>query len=170
MFSDIIDFGDCCEDSNKVDFLYEIFKNDFIDNNVHLNGTIYIDPKTHDKEDDKEKIFWHIITKDNPKTKVREFDENRASRIKWIKEIIINHFNGEIKSFYHYEEKQKVIRLYLWAYNKDFIVIIQKLGNKSSYLVTSFYIDKNYNRKIYDKRYEVYTNKTDEKLRGCEWF
>lgn len=170
MFSEIIDFTNCCADDKKIDFLYAIFKDDFVNNDVHLNGTVYIDPKSHDKEDGKEKVFCHIVTKVNPKTKKREFDENRASRIKWIKKIIENYFNHQIKLFYHYEEKQKVIRLYLWAYNKDFIVIIQKLGKKSSYLVTSFYIDKNYNRKIYDKRFETYINKSDDKLKGCEWF
>ncbi len=54
--------------------------------------------------------------------------------------------------------------------NVDFIVIIQKLGSKSSYLVTSFYIDKNYNKKIYQKRYENYLSNNDKKLVNCEWF
>lgn len=45
MFSEIIDFGNCCEENKKIDFLYEIFKTDFIDNQVYLEN-IFIDPKT----------------------------------------------------------------------------------------------------------------------------
>ena len=109
MFTPIIDFKNCCKENEQIEFIYKIFKTDFIDNRCLLADTIYIDPKSHQKQDDKEKVFWHIITKDNPKTKKREFDINRASRIKWIKDIIINHFNDEIRFFYHYESKRKVI-------------------------------------------------------------
>jgi hypothetical protein len=49
-------------------------------------------------------------------------------------------------------------------------VILQKLGSRSSYLVTSFYIDEDYNKNIYIKRYEAYKNKKDIRLNGCEWF
>lgn len=167
MFSEIIDFGDCCEDTKKIDFLYEIFKNEFIDVDVHLNGTIYIDPKTHDKEDDKEKIFWHIITRKD--RDVRNFDIPRACRIKWIKPIILNFLSENIKLFYYYEDNRK-IRLYLWAFQNDFVVILQKLGNSSSYLVTSFYIDNQRKKDIFEKKYKDYNDKIDLRLNGCEWF
>lgn len=170
MFGEIIDFQNCCDESKIIDFLYEIFKNDFIENRTLLASKIYIDPISNDKSDGKEKIFWHITTKENSKSKKREFDKERASRISWIKKIILNYNNNEIKFFYHYENKQKVIRLYLWVHQKDFIVIIQKLGNSSSHLVTSFYIDKHYNKNIYEKRYQKYIAKNDLNLNNCEWF
>lgn len=170
MFEEIIDFKNCCQKSKKVDFLYNIFQKDFIENDTILANKMYIDPLKKDKTEGKEKIFWHIITKENQKTKQREFDDNRAARIKWIKTIIANHNDREIKLFYHYENRQKVIRLYLWAYKKDFIVIIQKLGKSSSHLVTSFYIDKNYNKNMYEKRYRNYLDKKDKNLQECEWF
>lgn len=167
MFSEIIDFGNCCEDNKKIDFLYEIFKSDFVDVDVHLNGIIYIDPKSHDKEDDKENIFWHIITRKDRGT--RNFDEPRACRIKWIKPIIENFLSQNIKLFYYYEDNGK-IRLYLWAFQNDFVVILQKLGNISSYLVTSFYIDNQKKRDIFEKKYNDYNDKINLRLNGCEWF
>ena len=169
MFREVIDFGSCCQADEIVDFLYAIFKNDFIDTSCHLANTIYIDPQSHKKKDGKEEIFWHITTRDNKKNKKREFDEQRACRIKWIKPIILNHNHDKIKMFYHLESLGKV-RLYLWAFEVDFLVILQKLGSSSSYLVTSFYIDKNYNKNIYTKRYEAYINRKDIKLRDYEWF
>lgn len=169
MFSEIVDVKNCCSDDALADFLYKIFKTDFIDNSTYLANKIYIDPKSKEKIDGKENIFWHVITRTNQRTKQREFDEERACRIKWIKKIIVNHGHSEIKLFYNYE-KNRQVRLYLWAYNFDFIVIIQKLGKKSSYLVTSFYIDKNYNINIYNKRYEAYLHRKDMNLKDCEWF
>ena len=169
MLGEQIDFNSCCKENEIIEFLYKIFQDDFINCRCYLADKIYIDPKSDKLKDGKEEIFWHVTTKDNPRSKKREFDRERASRLKWIKNIIHNYHHDDIKLFYHYE-KNKKIRLYLWAEKVDFIVIIQKLGRKSSYLVTSFYINKNYNRKIYSKRYDAYLNKKDEKLNGCEWF
>lgn len=170
MFSEIIDLNNCCKEFEMIDFLYAIFEKDFVNDKTFLANKIEIDPISKDKSDGKEKIFWHVVTKENPKNKKREFDAHRASRIKWIKRMILNHDHNEIKLFYHYENKQKVVRLYLWAENKDFIVIIQKLGKSSSHLVTSFYIEKNYNRDVYGKRYQNYMSKRDINLKECEWF
>jgi hypothetical protein len=167
MFDETIDFESCCDENQKIEYLYEIFKNDFINNSVYLNDTIYIDPKTHDKQDEKENIFWHIITrKDRGK---RRFDTPRACRIRWIKPIILNFLDDKIKLFYYYEDNRK-IRLYLWAFEYDFVVILQKLGNTSSYLVTSFYIDNQRKRDIFQKKFEDYNNKADVRLKDCEWF
>ena len=60
--------------------------------------------------------------------------------------------------------------MYLWAFENDFVVILQKLGNSSSYLVTSFYIDNQRKRDIFQKKHDDYNNKTDSKLSNCEWF
>lgn len=87
-----------------------------------------------------------------------------------MKEILENHTHEKIKLFYHRESnKKRDIRLYLWAYKDDFVVILQKLGKSSSFLVTSFYIDHQGKRDDYQKRYEKYQN-GDETLKGCEWF
>ncbi|MEA2029261.1 MAG: hypothetical protein U9N49_09855 [Campylobacterota bacterium] len=167
MFSELIDFDNCCEESKQIDFLYSIFKSDFIDNNTHLNDIIHIDPRVDKKIDNKEEIFWHIITRKQGRQ--RAFDPPRASRIKWIKPMIQNFSHNDIKMFYYYEDNRK-IRLYLWAYKYDFVVILQKLGNSSSYLVTSFYIDYEAKRDKFEKKYQNYCNKIDSRLNNCEWF
>lgn len=167
MFNEIINFNSCCEENDKIDFLYDIFKNDFIDNDVNLNGTIYIDPKSHDKQNGKENIFWHIVTRKDRGDRI--FDIPRACRIKWIKQIILNYTSTKIKMFYFYENDRK-IRLYLWAFECDFVVILQKLGHSSSYLVTSFYIDNERKKNIFQRKYNNYTNEVDDRLYDCEWF
>ncbi len=148
--------------------LYSIFHDHFIKSRVYLAKSIYVNPGYHGKKNGKENIFWHIVTRTNNKTKEREFDTQRASRIHWIKPIIENYNNHEIKLFY--ADYNKKIRLFLWAEDYDFVVILQKLGNNySSYLVTSFYIEE-WKKKKFQKMYENYINGLDKLLKNCEWF
>jgi hypothetical protein len=167
MFIDVIDFGSCCQTNEIVEFLYKIFKNDFIDTSCHLANAIYIDPQSHKKAEGKEEIFWHIVTR--KERGLRQLDKPRASKMRWIKPIILNYNYDKIKMFYYFEDTGK-IRLYLWAFEVDFVVILQKLGVSSSYLVTSFYIDNQKKRDVFERKYRDYQNKKDIRLNGCEWF
>lgn len=168
--------------STLFDYLYQFFHRDFIKNKTHLNRTIYVNPQSHRKDENKEESFWHITTREEKK-KVRQgniwvwkateryIDYNRASRIEWVKQIIENHSHDKIKLFYHKETSGKCpIRLYLWAHQDNFVVILQKLGKSSSYLVTSFYIDDGGKTKDYEARYQTYRNGSCYELSGCEWF
>jgi hypothetical protein len=83
MLGDILYFDESYDEAQKIELLYTIFKNDFIDNPTYLNQTIFIDPKSHDKTEDKEKIFWHIVTRKERGR--RRFDNDRACRIKWMR-------------------------------------------------------------------------------------
>lgn len=178
VFSEIIDLDDI-EITELFDVLYDYFCEDFIDNKTYLNANIYINPKSNQKDDGKELVFWHLTTRETKiqkkvgnrwvVEKERLPDYRRSERLAWIKKIIENHSHKKIKLFY-YKENTNQIRLYLWAFDEDFIVILEKLGKSSSYLVTSFYVDKNYNRATYHKRYDDYINKKDKNLENCEWF
>ncbi|MEG1583102.1 MAG: hypothetical protein RR344_04045 [Cetobacterium sp.] len=169
MFESVIQFQENVTEEEIIETLYEVFKNDFIDNLTYLNKTIFIDPRSKFKTDDKENVFWHIITRDHEKNGIRSLDLDRGIRIGWIKPVIVNCHCESIKKFY-YKESNNKIRLYLWLYEKDFVVILQKLGKTSTYLVTSFYIDQTYKRETYKNRFENYINKKDPDLQGVEWF
>jgi len=181
VFSYIIGVDDI--EADKIyEFLYEkYFYVDFVKNKTYLNKSIFINPESYKKDEGKELSFWHLTTRTTTYTKKEEkqyvtykerlLDIDRADRLEWVKKIIENHCDPKVKSFYHKESKdKKPIRLYLWAYEEDFVVILQKLGRSSSFLVTSFYIDNNHKRLEYQKRYECYVNRKNAKLFGCEWF
>ena len=105
------------------------------------------------------------------KTIERYPDFDRSARIEWVKQILENHNHPTVKCFYHQETNpKKDIRLYLWAYQNDFVVILQKLGRSSSFLVTSFYIDHKSKKQDYEKRFNSYRNKENPAILGCEWF
>ncbi|MGL4671529.1 hypothetical protein [Cetobacterium sp.] len=169
MFESVIQFEVDITEEKIIEVLYEVFKDNFIDNPAYLNENIFIDPRSKFKTDGKEDIFWHIITRDYDKNGKRTLDLERGIRIGWIKPVILNCNCDKVKVFYYKESNNKV-RLYLWLYEKDFIVILQKLGKSSTYLVTSFYIDQKYKRETYGKRFENYINKKDPNLQGVEWF
>jgi hypothetical protein len=161
--------------------LYRLFHRDFVANATMLAQTIYIDPQSHRQDEGKENTFWHLTTRDQKSerrvdgryvvVKERLTDYARASRIEWVKQIIVNHTNPAVRIFYHQESNEKrSIRLYLWAYEDDFVVILQKLGKSSSFLVTSFYVDNGGKRDTYQQRYTRYKNGEVPELLGCEWF
>ena len=169
MFSVVVNL-DNKNDDEIIELLYKIFKNDFVESRTYLSEQIYIDPMSDDIEVtiNKEKIFWHVISRKD--RGIRRIDKPRACRINWIKPIILNHENSRIKYFYHYEDNHK-IRLYLWAFNDNFAVILQKIGTtNSSYVVTSFYIDNQNKRDAFQRKLESYSNKSDNRLENFEWF
>ena len=169
MFSEVVNLYNK-NDDEIIELLYEIFKNDFILNRTYLAQRVYIDPMSDDIETsiNKEKIFWHVISRKNRGT--RRVDKPRACRINWIRPMILNYNHVKIKLFYHYEDNNK-IRLYLWAYDNDFAVILQKIGSRnSSYVVTSFYIDNQNKRDAFERKFIKYQNSNDTRLESCEWF
>ena len=164
-----------------IEFLYGIFHRDFVASKTYLANTVYINPRSHLKDEGKERDFWHLTSREQKEvvwennrriTKVigRYPDFARASRLQWVKQILTQHDHQSIKVFYHREtNKNRDIRLYLWAHEHDFVVILQKLGKSDAFLVTSFYLDHDGKKKDYQVRYLNYTNGDDD-LRDCEWF
>jgi len=163
------------------EFLYPYFRRDFVDRDTHIAGSIYVDPKSQGMRGGKEEVFWHITTREQRRTvkrgkkfvtiKTRPFDLDRSCRITWVRPMLSNHSHADIKMFYRQETTgRKPIRLYLWAYKQDFVVIVQKLGKSDAFLVTSFYITESYKRKSYQKLYDEYVGRRNITLNGCEWF
>ncbi len=159
-------------------YLYGFFRRDFVQHQTMLNGIIHISPRSHLLEDGKERDFWHLTSRDRSfqvkegnryvTKKERLIDYARSERIEWVRQIIANHGHARIKLFYYQESNaDRDIRLYLWAFQDDFVVILQKLGRSRSFLVTSFYIDHAAKRKDYENRYQCYLRSG---LSGCEWF
>ncbi|WP_163556231.1 hypothetical protein [Helicobacter suis] len=168
-----LDFNQSISEVYMIELAYQQFKKDFIETPSYLSGCVYIDPyMPPGKPNNKEKAFWHIITRGDKSTESgkRIFDPQRACRVGWIKNVIMDYAKEHVRLFYYYEKRS--IRLYLWLYEFDFIVILQRKSQKAKgvFIVTSFYIDKNHNKKTYYDRYESYRNQKDPRLKDCEWF
>jgi hypothetical protein len=132
------------------------FQYDFIDNPFSISGLkikVITKPVRHGEFRGYPETFVHLITRKNLEKK-RVFDPFRANKIHWIKPILLNHRENEIKKF-QYKEGSGKMRDYYWFDKGDFIVIMQKI--MPDYLVvTSFNIDNKRTRKHYESRYFEY--------------
>ncbi len=162
----LLDFSTCSGEEEMVELAYQQFKQDFLDTPLYLANSLYIDPlQPPGRPNQKEQIFWHLIIRENKEHR-RVFDPKRACRIGWIRQIILDYEKPHVKLFYYQDKK---IRLYLWLYDFDFVVILQKSHKiETAFIVTGFYIDENDNKKTYGDRYKAYNN--DLKLKSCAWF
>jgi hypothetical protein len=134
-------------------YLYNIFKQDFIDEVLFLE-TMEIVFDRRKGDNDKEIIFWHLITKKNSGN-VRLADYRRAERLHWNRPIIENYNDPIIKDFKYLEGSGK-IRRYLWVENFQFCVVLEPKEQKNyCVLITAFFVDHLYKRTLrrkYNKR------------------
>lgn len=174
-------------DTDNIEFLYEIFKKDFIDctcsisfNSTYFNITVKPNQTCicpFDKSE-KAKKFWHVITKkendrvkkNNPcpdeQEKNRTFCINRARRIHWIKDLI-NNWQIDKDIVHYYQTKIDGTDLIIWHTKLDFLIVVKKTSNISDKLLVTSYIVFKDKKKRYEKEYKKYES---EKPIGKEWF
>lgn len=133
--------------------LYRVFEKDFVKRKLfYKNSQVKYDNRKNSSN--KEEAFWHLITKKDKELGYRIPDYDRAKRLTWVRPIIENHDNSEIKDF-NYLEGSGEIRKYLWLYNYDFVVILEiKRNKKYIYVVTDFYIYYNHSRRKLERKYQ----------------
>jgi hypothetical protein len=148
--------------------LYEIFCRDIRDHDLrYFENKVWI---FRDMEDGKEKIFWHLTSRSVKKIKVprrkRKFypegqkyvdegrypDLRRCERLPWIRVLIERAGETEVLAW-DYEEGDLTIKTYVWLKDYDFTVIMKKYPDNKRRLITSFYLDKYYKRKDFEKKY-----------------
>lgn len=154
--------------ASTYDLLYEIFCRDIRDHDLrYLGNRVWIFPE---KEDGREKIFWHLTSRSSGKTKIprrkRKFyppgrkhtdegrypDLRRCERLTWVKAVIENAGSPGVLAW-DYEEGDLTIKTYLWLKNYDFTVILKKYPDNKRRLITSFYVDKPYKRQDFERKY-----------------
>jgi hypothetical protein len=165
--------------ANIFPHLYDIFRRDFVESRAMLGGALHVDPQSHRKSDGCEETFWHLTTRCDSRFNgsagnqpvERLPDLHRGARLEWVRQIIERPTDECVCMFYYQENNRKRdIRLYLWAWDYDFVVILQRLGKSKTYLVTSFYLDHEAKVQTYYARNEAYHARTNPALHGCEWF
>jgi hypothetical protein len=141
---------------NELEELCEAFEIDFIKNPFKVNG-LNVKVISHNSKvsgfEEYPETFVHLITRKS-KSGHRVFDRNRANRIHWIKCILENHEDEDILCLKH-TEGNGAIRDYYWYEREDFLVIMKEV-TPDYIIITSFYIDDNYKKKYYRKKYESY--------------
>lgn len=154
---------------NTYNDLYAIFCRDIRDATLrYCEQPVLIFPE---KEDGKEVLFWHLTTRKQwvrpvPRRKQKferkgtlreDFcerlpDLRRCERLPWVNPLIHNAFDSEVLAW-DYKEGDGVIKTYVWIKDHSFVVIMKRRKNLSRCLITSFYIDKEYTRRDFERKY-----------------
>jgi hypothetical protein len=130
--------------------LYAIFGRDFKASHPLYEGkVVWFFP---DSEDGKEKIFWHMTSREDEQTGTRLPDLRRSARLPWARPMIDNSSQPEILAWDH-EEGDKTIKTYVWLPDLDFLVLMKKYPNGGRRLITSYYVDQPHTRRSLNKKY-----------------
>jgi hypothetical protein len=137
-----------------IERLYEVFRNDFIENRAkHLGCDVAYNGAINEFSQGKVEGFWHVITCGDFAKTDRLIDYRRAERLPWSRPLIENPYHDEIRFFFYDEgDSRKGIRHYIWLERYSYVVILQR--RKSHYVwVTSFYVE-GWKHKDLQKRFE----------------
>ena len=78
------------------------------------NGECHITRKSWHKDfRGLPETFVHLITRENKYKERREFDHERANRIHWVKEVLINHTSARVK-YFEYADEKGVLKHHYW--------------------------------------------------------
>ena len=134
--------------------LYEIFRNDFIQNRAkHLGRDVAYNGVINESSQGKVEGFWHVVTRDDTTGTERLIDYRRAERLPWSKPLMESPYHEGIK-FFSYDEgnTRKGIRNYIWFENGNYLVILKK-RKYDYYWITAFYIDER-KRSFFQRKFE----------------
>jgi hypothetical protein len=150
------------------DMLYRIFCRDIRDHDLrYFSNQVWI---FLDMEDGREKIFWHLTTRfvktrKIPRRKKKFYpadqiyieegrfpDLRRCERLPWVRALIEKARESDVISW-DYEEGNRTIKTYVWLKDLNFAVIMKKYPDSKRRLITSFYVDKVYKRKDFERKY-----------------
>lgn len=136
-----------------LDALFQLFKEDFLNEDFYFDGCKVIIDIRNSKEDGFKQYphtFVKLITRGD-KGK-RCFDKKRANKVHWIKPILENKDTDDVICFQFLEGDGK-IRDYFWFKEGYFLVIMEKI-TPDYIIVSSFHIDDERNQKYYERKYQ----------------
>jgi hypothetical protein len=121
--------------------VYGVFERDFKHYTPRYEGR----PVTHDSriEDGKEAAFWHIISRNDPRTGNRELNIRRCERITWVRPLIEHPVDQAVSTWRSERKKpnkKSQTRVYRWLEDHDYIVVMAERP-RQMVLVTAFCTD-----------------------------
>lgn len=130
--------------------LYGIFVAGFIASKASIFGCdVWFFPE---KENGKERIFWHLIEREDKTLGERVADFRRSERLPWARPVIDNHQGAEVLCW-DYEEGAGDVRTYVWLHESDYVIVMKRIGNGSRRLITAYFVDYESKRRSLGSKY-----------------
>jgi len=131
--------------------LYQLFCDTLKDVRLVYRGSkVWFFPEI---EDGKEKIFWHLTSRDDKEAGERLPDLRRSERLPWVRPMLDWPDRAEILDW-DFEEADGTIKTYVWLKDHDFVVIMKKFPDETRRLITSFWIEYNNTRRKMQKKHD----------------
>lgn len=130
------------------DFLYTIFRTDFIVNHPSFEGK-KVQIRFYPIENNKEEAFYHVTCQDYMKDGNRVPDLRRCERIRWVRAFIEDYACDPLKcescdGIKVWEKPYKSNnRIHLLLEEERYIVVIERRENYCL-LITAFYLDQDH--------------------------
>lgn len=140
------------------DLLYDLFHENFIANKTYHRGK-YVG-FSRDLEDGKERIFWHLTTRDDKTLEDRFPDLRRSERLPWLKPMLEKNHNPEVL-VWEYTESDGSTNIYIWLKDHDYVAIIKKIKTGALILITAYWIEYENVKKKLKKKYDSRNKKAD---------
>jgi hypothetical protein len=131
--------------------LYRVFERDFkVSPPVYAGQPVWFFPEMEGR---KEKIFWHLTSRDDKEAGGRLPDFRRCERLPWVRSMLDHSDKPEILAWDH-DEGDGTVKTYVWLESYDFVVIMKKYSNGRRRLITSFWVEYGNTKRKLRKKYE----------------
>lgn len=99
--------------------------------------------------------FWHLITRENQKTRMRYFDPRRAERLPWCAPLLANASDVEVL-VWNQRERYGPSRIYVWLERFDYVLRLEQRTlniGEVVYLITAYHVDGKQTRDRFRQSY-----------------
>lgn len=151
--SPLIKYDSSDEWINYENYIYSIFRADFIDSYPFMDE-LRVNIRRHPIENGKEEAFYHVTCQDYLNSRNRFPDFRRCERIKWVREFIENTDCSKICTLCSgikiWDKPYKsTYRKHIMLEKEKYLVVLER-REKYFLLITAFYIDQEHtlNKKI----------------------
>ena len=135
-----------------LDAIYSLFDADYVVTKPKFRG-IRLGLKRYPLEKGKEATFWHLISSGKDEQN-RNIDLRRCERIRWVRAIVDNADDPNIRIWENRRKNEK--RICLWLECEDYLVI---LSERKGYIIpwTAYLVTENHRKRLLQKEYEEFT-------------
>ena len=149
-------------EKDRIESLKMIFKRDIEENsNLNFRGRKIYPIKG--EEPNMQLLFRHLTTEEIKVTEEgnshskRVFEKERSQRLHWIKFHLEEQKKESVEIFSVEERDQKkrqnITRTYIYDKEQNYVIVLEPQRNQRDYyLLTAYYLNKNYGKKSIDKK------------------
>ena len=100
--------------------------------------------------------FWHLVSREDQKARVRRFDPRRAERLPWCAPLLTN-AHDEAVWVWRYREGHGRMRTYVWLRHSSYVIVLEAISARAGemmQLVTAYHVDGRATERGFRRRYD----------------